>query len=308
MKANQIITDSTSISLSIDEEKISFDSGFGYGQINSDQYSISSSSKKLIFVHREAIDYNDLQSKYGQIDSQDVPFHQQMSKEIKKKWGQFSFMALFLSLFPIFSWLPKYSLRNDFLNDFTTGFTISILHIPQGIAYAILAGLDPIIGLYISFFPVLIYSIMGTSKHTSIGSFAVVGLMINAVVNKVKPPDENVFNDFETQTTTDSLSTDFPSTDLPPSNLEIVTCVCLTIGFIQIAMGIFRLGSFALILSDHLISGFTTAVALYVATSQFNNVFGIRVADPDGSPLKLIMVNQYINTYLINNTFILIIQ
>lgn len=73
------------------------------------------------------------------------------------------------SVIPILDWLPNYNVRRDLLADIITGFTVLALHIPQGLAYGKLAGVDPTHGLYVSLFPVLIYAIMGTSRQISIG-------------------------------------------------------------------------------------------------------------------------------------------
>ena len=73
------------------------------------------------------------------------------------------------SAFPVAEWLPKYRWRNDFVADFMAGLTVAVMHIPQGMAYAMLASVKPIVGLYTSFFPVLVYIMMGTSPHSSFG-------------------------------------------------------------------------------------------------------------------------------------------
>ena len=73
------------------------------------------------------------------------------------------------SVFPVAEWLPKYRWRDDFVADFMAGLTVAVMHIPQGMAYAMLASVEPIVGLYTSFFPVLIYIMMGTSPHSSFG-------------------------------------------------------------------------------------------------------------------------------------------
>lgn len=70
--------------------------------------------------------------------------------------------------FPIFSWLHSYK-REDFMSDLISGCTVAVMHIPQGMGYALLANLPPITGIYMAFFPVLLYVIFGTSRHNSMG-------------------------------------------------------------------------------------------------------------------------------------------
>lgn len=88
------------------------------------------------------------------------------------------------SVLPIVSWLPQYAWKRDIESDLISGFTVGVMHIPQGMGYALLANVPPIVGLYMAFFPVLIYFLLGTSKHNSMGTFAVVTLMTGKIVLK----------------------------------------------------------------------------------------------------------------------------
>lgn len=72
---------------------------------------------------------------------------------------------------PITEWLPKYKLKHNLLPDVMSGITVGILNIPQGLAYALLATLNPIYGLYVSFFPILVYTLLGTCRHLIIGKW-----------------------------------------------------------------------------------------------------------------------------------------
>ncbi|VDM13185.1 unnamed protein product [Wuchereria bancrofti] len=85
----------------------------------------------------------------------------------------------FTNFVPILQWLPNYNWKNDVIHDVIGGLTIGIMHVPQdfsnlymlGIAYAVLAGVDPVYGLYSSFFPVFFYVFFGTSRHASVGNY-----------------------------------------------------------------------------------------------------------------------------------------
>lgn len=196
------------------------------------------------------------------------------------------------SVFPIVEWLPKYSLKKNLIHDLIAGLTISVLHIPQGIAYSLLAGLGPVHGLYVSFFPTLIYLLMGTSRHVSIGTFAIASIMLSSIATKHgngngKPLLESALN-----LTEDNMTMSENLEAAGPTNLEVLTAVCLLCGLIQISMGILRLGSLSLILSEHLVSSFSTALAFYVATSQLTYILGFEsLPRAKSGPLKLIRVS-----------------
>lgn len=69
-----------------------------------------------------------------------------------------------------------------------SGFTVAVMHIPQGLAYALLGNVPPVVGLYMAFFPVFVYTLFGTSRHVSMGTFAVICLMTGHVVTAHTAP------------------------------------------------------------------------------------------------------------------------
>lgn len=85
---------------------------------------------------------------------------------------------------PILKWLPRYQLRDWILGDIMSGVIVGILLVPQSIAYSLLAGQDPIYGLYTSFFASIIYAFLGTSRHISVGIFGVLCLLVGQVVDR----------------------------------------------------------------------------------------------------------------------------
>lgn len=89
-----------------------------------------------------------------------------------------------LGFVPILTWLPRYKLKEWLLGDAMSGLIVGILLVPQSIAYSLLAGQDPIYGLYTSFFASIIYTILGTSRHISVGIFGVLCLLIGQVVDR----------------------------------------------------------------------------------------------------------------------------
>lgn len=83
--------------------------------------------------------------------------------------------------FPVVRWLPKYKLREYVWGDLMSGMIVGIILVPQAIAYCLLAGVDPIYGLYTSFYANIIYFLMGTSRHVSVGIFSLMSLMVGQV-------------------------------------------------------------------------------------------------------------------------------
>ncbi|CAJ0937653.1 unnamed protein product [Ranitomeya imitator] len=91
---------------------------------------------------------------------------------------------LITGFLPVIQWLPKYNFKENAWGDVMSGLIIGIILVPQAIAYCLLAGLKPIYGLYTSFFANLIYFIMGTSRHVSVGIFSLISLMVGQVVDR----------------------------------------------------------------------------------------------------------------------------
>lgn len=89
-----------------------------------------------------------------------------------------------LGFLPVLQWLPKYDLKKNILGDVMSGLIVGILLVPQSIAYSLLAGQEPIYGLYTSFFASIIYFLLGTSRHISVGIFGILCLMIGEVVDR----------------------------------------------------------------------------------------------------------------------------
>lgn len=85
--------------------------------------------------------------------------------------------------FPVVRWLPKYKLKEYIWGDIMSGLIIGIILVPQAIAYCLLAGVQPIYGLLTSFYANIIYFLMGTSRHVSVGIFSLMSLMVGQVTN-----------------------------------------------------------------------------------------------------------------------------
>ncbi|KAL7290383.1 hypothetical protein TKK_0016074 [Trichogramma kaykai] len=105
-----------------------------------------------------------------------------VSKKIAHNFKKIQPTSCFRRTVPIFDWLPRYKWKKDLYGDIIAGVTVAVMHIPQGMAYAMLGNVPAITGIYMAFFPVLIYFIFGTSKHNSMGTFAVICMMTGKIV------------------------------------------------------------------------------------------------------------------------------
>ncbi|CAL4171388.1 unnamed protein product [Meganyctiphanes norvegica] len=185
------------------------------------------------------------------------------------------------SRIPILDWLPKYSPRSSLMGDIISGCTVAIMHIPQGMGYALLAGLPAVCGLYMAFFPVLMYAILGTSRHNSMGSMSIVCMMAGKVVSELAT----------TESSTSYVPGDvsFNTTDGSPQYTpqQVAAALALAVGLWQVLLGLLQLGVLSVFLSDMLVKGFTTGAAVHVITSQTKYIFGISVPRHTG-PLKVI--------------------
>ena len=141
-------------------------------------------------------------------------------------------------LLPSLDWLGSYT-HTQFKNDLSAGLTVGIMLIPQGMAYAMIAGLPPIYGLYASTIPLLIYAFLGTSRHLAVGPVAMVSLLTAAGIGTLAEGGTEVY-------------------------IALAITLAFLVGLIQFLLGIFRLGFLVNFLSHPVISGFTSAAALII--------------------------------------------
>ncbi|KAM4821364.1 solute carrier family 26 member 6 [Thomomys bottae] len=179
--------------------------------------------------------------------------------------------AFLLQHFPILAWLPRYPVRDWLLGDLLSGLSVAIMQLPQGLAYALLAGLPPVYGLYSSFYPVFIYFLFGTSRHISVGTFAVMSVMVGSVV--------------ESQ----SQNENFPvnGTEADDYRVQVASTLSILVGLFQVGLGLVHFGFVVTYLSEPLVRSYTTAASVQVFISQLKYVFGISLTSRSG-PLSLI--------------------
>ncbi len=146
-------------------------------------------------------------------------------------------------------WLHSYR-PADFPRDLVAGAVVAVVLAPQGMAYAILAGLPPIIGLYAATVPLLVYALVGSSRHLSVGPVAIVSLLVHVACSKVAPPGTTAY-------------------------LAAALQLALLTGLLQLLLGTVRAGFMVNFLSRAAVGGFTSAAALLIALSQMKSLLGI---------------------------------
>ena len=153
---------------------------------------------------------------------------------------------------PILNWLPDY--KSEYLkDDFIAGVTVAVLLIPQGMAYALIAGLPPIYGLYAALTPQIIYAFLGTSRQLAVGPVAMDSLLVAAGLVALSIVDSDQY-------------------------IQTAILLALTIGAIQFLFGLLKMGFIVNFLSKPVISGFTSAAAIIICLNQLRHILGISIS------------------------------
>ncbi len=169
----------------------------------------------------------------------------------ESKTGKSSVMGVIKGYLPILEWGAKYTSKT-FTNDMIVALIVTMMLIPQSLAYALLAGLPPEIGLYASMAPLVLYAIFGTSRALAVGPVAVASLMTAAAAGQLASQGS-------------------------PEYIGAAIALAMVSGLIMIAMGFLKLGFLANFLSHPVISGFITASGVMIAASQLGPVLGIHL-------------------------------
>uniref|UniRef100_A0A8D2GPI6 Solute carrier family 26 member 6 n=1 Tax=Urocitellus parryii TaxID=9999 RepID=A0A8D2GPI6_UROPR len=187
--------------------------------------------------------------------------------------------ALLIQHLPVLGWLPRYPVRDWLLGDLLSGLSVAIMQLPQGLAYALLAGLPPVFGLYSSFYPVFIYFLFGTSRHISVGTFAIMSVMVGSVTESLAP-DENFLLD--SNSTVNETARDV-------TRVQLASTLSVLVGLFQVGLGLVHFGFVVTYLSEPLVRSYTTAASVQVFVSQLKYVFGLQLSSHSG-PLSLIYI------------------
>jgi len=154
---------------------------------------------------------------------------------------------------PFLQWLPNYK-SAFFKKDLIAGLTVAIVLIPQAMAYAMLAGLPPVYGLYASVFPLLIYAFLGTSRQLGIGPVAMDSLLVAAGLGAL------VITGIE-------------------NYIAMAIFLAFVVGAIQVLLGVFRMGFLVNFLSKPVLNGFTSGAVLIIMLSQIKHLMGVEVSN-----------------------------
>ncbi|XP_061001308.1 sulfate anion transporter 1 [Dama dama] len=190
------------------------------------------------------------------------------------------------ALFPAICWLRGYRPREALAGDVMSGLVIGIILVPQAIAYSLLAGLQPIYSLYTSFFANLIYFLMGTSRHVSVGIFSLLCLMVGQVVDRelllagFDPSQDGPGPGANRSSLNDSATV--PVLELQDCGrdcyaIRVATALTLVAGVYQVLMGILGLGFVSTFLSQPLLDGFAMGASVTILTSQLRHLLGVQV-------------------------------
>ncbi len=150
---------------------------------------------------------------------------------------------------PSVSWLAAYQ-REDLRGDVSAGATTAVMLIPQGMAYAMLAGLPPVVGLYASMIPLVLYGLLGSSRQLAVGPVAMDSILVAQGVAPLAGGDPELY-------------------------LALATASAAIVGALQLGMGVMRLGFLVQMLSNPVVTGFASAAALIIGFSQLSQVLGV---------------------------------
>ena len=153
-------------------------------------------------------------------------------------------------LIPFLQWIPAYSIK-DLPKDVLAGFTVGIVLIPQAMAYAMLAGISPIYGLYAALMPLVLYFFLGTSRPLAVGPVAMDSLLGAIGLGALALSDGEY--------------------------LSMAIFLAFLVGSIQIVLGLFRMGYLVNFLSKPVISAFTSGAAILIIFSQLKHLLGVEI-------------------------------
>ena len=159
--------------------------------------------------------------------------------------------------------------QTNWVDDLVAGMIVAIMLIPQGMAYAMLADLPPQIGLYACVLPLILYALFGSSRYLAVGPVAIVSLLTAASIHQFGNGD-------------------------PARALTIAVALALLVGVMQVAMGLLKMGFLVNLLSHPVLTGFSSAAAILIGTSQLKTLFGISYPRTEGFVEEVTAVTRHL--------------
>jgi SulP family sulfate permease len=174
------------------------------------------------------------------------------------------------STWPVASWLRDYE-RGDLQRDVVAGLTVAVLLVPQGMAYAALAGMPPITGLYAGLVALVIYALFGTSSHLSYGPVAIIGLLTATGVGPLAGGD-------------------------PVRFAALAGTLAVMVGVLHLALGVLRFGAVVELIAHPVIVGFTGAAGIVIALTQAKDLLGVDIARSERALEAALAVSDAVGT------------
>ncbi|MFT5736960.1 MAG: SulP family sulfate permease [Maribacter sp.] len=175
--------------------------------------------------------------------------------------------------FPFLQWVTTYK-KSYVAKDLIAGFTVGIVLVPQAMAYAMIAGLPPVYGLYAAFLPVLTYVFLGTSRKIGVGPVAMDSLLVAAGLGTL-------------------------SIAGPEQYIAMVAVLAFLVGAMQLVLGLLRMGFLVHFLSKPVISGFTSGAAIIIMLSQLKHLLGTG-SSSNSSTFHILLLDAYSYLFEIN--------
>jgi MFS superfamily sulfate permease-like transporter len=229
-------------------------------------------NNNLINIQRPAFKQNDFDSEFKlKIDTN-------KKKLIKNNFDP----RRLLNIFTILNLITEYNFKKDLIADLFSGFTVGIMHIPVSLAYGALTSLNPVNGLYTSFYSGLTYLLFGTSKHLSVGTYAVISLMVYSVIQRLESEylESNEYYLLNLNSTNNNYNNTITINNLDDDHImkfriKVATSLAFWCGCVQIVLALFKFGIIYKYLSKVMLRAFSTAAACFVFTTQLQHIFGI---------------------------------
>jgi len=237
-----------------------------------------------------------------------VPKSFRKAQQAKRQYLDAFLKALYDRL-PFIEFAKSYNFRENAVADLVAGLAVTGLHFPQGLAYAILAGLPPGIGMVSTIFPVILYMFFGSAAHTSIGTNAIVSIIIGDMLLEPSMKESmaaasagsSLNSEIDINSTISTLTNtttsaylaydvkDDPHSGYMHQRIALVAGATFYCGIIFLIMALFRMGFLVTYLSQSFMSGFTTGVAVHIFSSQIKTALGMKLPPTEGAG-KLVML------------------